>query len=76
MTPDRLRDTIIAALIRRHGGTNQTWRAVIGRIKVYDRADYPHCNWSIEPCGTPVQSAAIETLLDRLRLEHPIVSAG
>ena len=76
ITPDRLRDMIVTALVRRHGSTAQRWRVAVGPIKVHDRRSYPHCNWSVDPAGTIPQNAAIETLLDRIRLEHPIVSGG
>lgn len=76
MTASDLQDLLTATLMRRFGGSRRRWKTVLGPIKVYDRDTHPHCNWSATPSGTVSEVAGIEALLDRLRLDHPIVSEG
>lgn len=73
MTASQILDILIAALMRRAGGTKRGWRLAIGAVRVYDPATHPHCNWSVSPSGSANQNAAIETVLDDLRLSYPIV---
>ena len=76
MTAADLEQLIIARLVRDQGGTSQTWRRALGRIIVRDPRTHGHCNWDVRPAGTDAQHAAIETLLDEVRLQHSIVVAG
>jgi hypothetical protein len=76
MTASQLQDFLVKSLMRSVGGTQRRWRAVIGPVKVRDPATHAHCNWSVEPSGTSREIAEVERLLDRVRLERPIVSAG
>lgn len=76
MKASDLQDRIIAQLLRDHGGTKRRWRAVVGRVKLYDPATHPHCNWSIDPQGSAQENAVIEALLDDLRLRLRIVTPG
>jgi hypothetical protein len=76
ITASQLQDLMVAALIRQAGGTQRRWRMAIGSVKLLDPERYAHCNWSITPAGTPRENAAIERLLDTLRLDHPIVTPG
>lgn len=71
MIASQILDLLIAEMVRRAGGTRRAWRLAIGPIRVHDRATHPHCNWSVSPSGSAAQNAAIETLLDELRLTHP-----
>lgn len=73
MTAAQVLETVIAALIRRAGGTKRDWRLVIGPVRVHDRATHPHCNWSVAPSGSAGENALVEDVLDDLRLVHPIV---
>ncbi|WP_443971114.1 hypothetical protein [Sphingobium sp. CR28] len=73
MTVSALLDLLIIRLVRTYGGTKQQWRKAIGPVKVHDRATHSHCNWSVSPSGTAQRNAAIEQLLDTVRLDHPIV---
>lgn len=75
MTADELQDVLIRRLVRSSGGTARRWRAAVGRVRVHDTATHPHCNWSVTPSGSAQETAAIESLLDVVRLEHPIVTA-
>lgn len=75
MTAADLTDRIVAQLIRRHGGTVRRWRAVLGQMRVYDAETHPHCNWSLAPSGAAGDVAAVEKLLDELRIAHPLVAA-
>ncbi|WP_260596913.1 hypothetical protein [Sphingomonas endolithica] len=75
MTAGALEDLIIARLTRASGGTARGWRMALGPIKVRDAATHPHCNWEVEPSGTVRETAAIERLLDTVRLDHPFVTA-
>ncbi|WP_445326822.1 hypothetical protein [Sphingobium sp. AN558] len=63
----------MSRLMRKLGGSRRQWRNAIGTVRVYDRATHPHCNWSIQPSGSASENAAIETLLDAVRLEIAIV---
>ncbi|MCP1472437.1 hypothetical protein J3E64_004155 [Sphingobium sp. OAS761] len=74
MTPDALIDLLVATLVRDHGRSKHHWRKVIGRVRLYDRATHPHCNWSLTPAGTQGDVALIETMLDDLRLTHPLLA--
>ncbi|WP_298196079.1 hypothetical protein [Novosphingobium sp.] len=76
MTAADLEQLIIARLVRDQGGTSQTWRRALGPIFVRDPRTHAHCNWDVRPAGTDAQRAAIETLLDEVRLQHSIVVAG
>jgi hypothetical protein len=71
-----LQDRIVATLVRDVGGTKRRWRLAVGAVKVHDPATHPHCNWSLDPAGTRDENAAIERLLDDLRLEVRLVSPG
>jgi hypothetical protein len=76
MTAHELQEVLIKRRVRGAGGTARRWRAVVGGIRVYDSATHPHCNWSISPSGNAQETAAVEALLDVVRLEHPIVAAA
>jgi len=76
MTASELEQLLIARLVRARGGSSQTWRRALGAVIVRDTKTYVHCNWEVRPGGTDAQRAAIEDLLDHVRLEHSIVTAG
>lgn len=76
MKASDLEQLLIARLVRERGGTSQTWQRALGKVIVRDRATHAHCNWDVRPSGTDAQRAAIEGLLDDMRLEHSIVVAG
>lgn len=75
MTASDLEQLLIARLIRQKGGTSQTWQKALGRVIVRDTKTHAHCNWDVRLSGTDAQRAAIEQLLDDVRLEHSIVAA-
>jgi hypothetical protein len=75
MTASDLQDLLVRTLLRSAGGTQRRWRTVIGPIRLHDIATHPHCNWSVDPSGSDREVATVELLLDRLRLDHSIVSA-
>ena len=74
-TASQLHELLVTTLTRKAGGPPRRWRSAIGAIRLYDRATHPHCNWAVNPSGTPREVAAIEKLLDTVRLSHPIVDA-
>lgn len=76
MTASDLEQLLIACLVRERGGTSQTWQRALGKVIVRDAETHAHCNWDVRPSGTDEQRAAIEQLLDNVRLEHSIVAAG
>ena len=76
MTASDLEQLLIARLVRKSGGTSQTWQRALGKVIVRDTETHAHCNWDVRPSGTDAQRAAIEALLDDVRLEHSIVAAG
>ena len=76
MTASDLEELLIARLVRERGGTSQTWQRAIGKVIVRDTGTHAHCNWDVRLSGTDAQRAAIERLLDDVRLEHPILAAG
>ncbi|ODP38786.1 MULTISPECIES: hypothetical protein [Sphingomonas] len=76
MTASQLQDLLVKQLMRKAGGSQRRWRAVIGPIKVHDAATHAHCNWSVAPSGTSREIGEVERLLDTVRLERPIVAAG
>ena len=76
MTASDLEQLLIARLIRKRGGTSQTWQRALSKVIVHDTATHAHCNWDVSLSGTDAQRAAIERLLDEVRLEHSIVVAG
>lgn len=67
---------LVARLVRERGGTAQVWRKALGKIVVRDRRTHSHCNWDVQPSGNSAQRAAIEGMLDEVRLSHPIVTEG
>lgn len=74
MTASDLEQLLIARLIRERGGTSQTWQRVLGKVIVRDTETHAHCNWDVRLNGTDAQCAAIEHLLDDVRLRHSIVT--
>lgn len=76
MTASELQDLLVATLARSVGGTQRRWRIVVGPIRLHDPVTHAHCNWSLAPSGTVGEVAEVERLLDRVRLDHAIVSAG
>ncbi|WP_394652680.1 hypothetical protein [uncultured Sphingomonas sp.] len=76
MKASDLQDRIIAQLLRDHGGTKRRWRTAVGRVKLYDPATHPHCNWSLDPQGNAKENAVIEAMMDDLRLRLRIVTPG
>jgi hypothetical protein len=76
MTASDLEQLLITRLIRERGGTSQTWRRALGKVIVRDTKTHAHCNWDFRLSGTDAQRAAIERLLDDVRLEHSIVADG
>jgi len=76
MTASDLEQLLIDRLVRERGGTSQTWQRALGKMTVRDVKTHAHCNWDFLLSGTDAQRAAIERLLDDVRLEHPIVTAG
>jgi hypothetical protein len=76
MTSSQLHDLLVKTLMRTAGGSQRRWRTVIGPVKIHDAATHVHCNWSLAPSGTAREVAEVERLLDTVRLERPIVSAG
>lgn len=76
MTASDLELLLIAHLVRKEGGTSQSWRRALGKIKVRDASTHSHCNWEVTPSGTALQRAAIEELLDDVRLQHSIITVG
>ena len=74
MTASDLQSLLITTLLRDHGGDRRRWRLVLGEVKVYPLATHPHCNWSVTPSGAFDDIDAVETLVDRARAQHPIVS--
>ncbi|MCW2351615.1 hypothetical protein [Sphingobium sp. B12D2B] len=75
MTQSQLADILIARLVRDHGGTRQRWRKVVGPIRIYGLNTHPHCNWMVDATGSTSDIAKVESLLDELRQNHPIVAA-
>lgn len=76
MLTSQLQDLIVSTLVKQAGGTQRRWRIALGPIKLRDSLSYAHCNWEVTPSGTPRENAAIERLLDTIRLEHPTASPG
>ena len=72
----QLQDLIVSTLVRQGGGTQRRWRIALGPVRLRDPIDYAHCNWDVTPSGTPRENAAIERLLDTIRLDHPTVLPG
>ncbi|WP_313807192.1 hypothetical protein [Sphingobium sp.] len=75
MTTDKLIDLIVARLVRDHGRSKHHWRKVVGPIRLYARETHPHCNWTANPNGTFQEIAAIESMLDDLRMCYPLLSS-
>ncbi len=75
MTASDLEQLIVARLIRERGGTSQTWQRALGKVIVRDPETHAHCNWDVILTGNDAQRAAIEQLLDDVRIEYSIVAA-
>jgi hypothetical protein len=75
MTGGELQDLLVAALVRKMGGSKRDWRAALGPVRVYGLDTHPHCNWSVTPSGSNGENAIIERLLDDLRGRYPLVVA-
>ncbi|KQU45973.1 hypothetical protein ASG67_15265 [Sphingomonas sp. Leaf339] len=76
MTASELQDLIVSTLLREHGGLRRRWRIVVGSLRLHDLATHAHCNWSLAPSGDYRENDRVERLLDRMRLDHPIVTPG
>lgn len=44
------------------------------RSGIYSLATHAHCNWSVSPTGTFSEIAAIERLVDDVRMSHAILA--
>ncbi len=75
MTASDLEHLLVARLIRERGGTLQTWRAALGKVIVRATKTHLHCNWDVRLSGTDTQRAAIEPVLDDMRLAYSLVTA-
>nr|WP_294261988.1 hypothetical protein [uncultured Sphingomonas sp.] len=75
MTASEVQDLLVSTLTRRSGGSLRRWRLVIGPVRLHDGATHSHCNWSVDPSGGAREVAAVEQLLDEVRLTHPIIAA-
>ncbi len=75
MTASDLQSLLLTTLVRDHGGDRRRWRLVLGDVRVHALATHPHCNWSVTPSGAFADIDAVETLVDRVRGEHPIVAS-
>jgi hypothetical protein len=73
MTGSDLQALLLAAIVRENGGERRRWRIVLGEVRVYSLTTHPHCNWTVTPSGTFAEVDVVETLIDRIRAEHPIV---
>ena len=76
MTASDLERLLVAELVRRHGGTRQRWRRVLGELRVYPPETHPHCNWDVRPSGPSADVDAVNEAADALRDRHTQVSAG
>lgn len=76
MIASDLEDLIVRLLVRQTGTSRRNWQLAIGSVRLHDPYTHPHCNWSLAPSGSTREIELIEDLLDRLRLEHPIVTRG
>ncbi len=47
----------------------------IGPVHLHDLATHGPFNWSVRPSGDAGKVAAIERLLDTVRLDHPVITA-
>jgi hypothetical protein len=74
MTASDLQSLLLSTLVRDHGGDRRRWRLVLGEVRVYPLATHPHCNWSVTPSGAFADIDAVETLVDQVRAQHPIVT--
>jgi hypothetical protein len=74
MRADDLLDIMTARLVRTYGGSRFVWRRRVGSVRIYGTDTHPHCNWTLTPTGTSAQVEVIETLLDELRLQHPMLT--
>lgn len=75
MTADKLTDLLVARLLRDHGKSKHHWRKAIGPLRLYSPATHPHCNWNATPTGSVQDITLIESLLDDLRMAHPLLTA-
>jgi len=75
MTAEKLTDLLVARLVRDHGKSKHHWRKVVSKLRLYSPATHPHCNWNATPIGSIQDVALIESLLDDLRMAHPLLSA-
>jgi hypothetical protein len=76
MTASELHDLLVKRLLKTWGGNKRRWQMALGRVTVHDRSTHAHCNWSVTPSGTTGENAAIEQLLDDIRIQFPFVVAG
>lgn len=74
MTASDLQSLLLTTLVREQGGDRRRWRLVLGEVRVYPLATHPHCNWSVTPSGAFTDIDAVETLVDQVRAQHPIVT--
>ena len=74
MTASDLQSLILTTLVREQGSDRRRWRLVLGEVRVYSLATHPHCNWSVTPAGDFADIDAVETLVDGMRAQHPIVT--
>jgi len=75
VTKGELTDAIVRKASRDNGGGSVRWRRALGELRTYPRTTHAHCNWDARPVGAAGDVAAIEKVVDELRLKHPFVDA-
>lgn len=75
MTAADLHETFITTLLRDAGNYRRHWRLALGEVRIYSVETHPHCNWAIAPSGSLRDLTEIERVADKLRLQHPIITA-
>lgn len=76
VTASDLQQLLLADLVRRHGGTRQRWRRVMGELRVYPPETHPHCNWDVRPSGPAADVDAVNDAADGWRDRHAQVRPG
>lgn len=76
MTASDLQSLFVTNLVRHNSGDRRRWRLIVGDVRVYSLATHAHCNWAVTPSGSASEVDAVERLADRLREDHPIITAG
>ena len=73
LTPEQLRELLVAVIAGVKAEPVAKWRAIVGPVEQLPTWRHPACNWRVSPKGTKHQLAIVEQCVEIVKGEHPYV---